>query len=254
MSTAVITTLHDPQGKIAPFLAQCAGDLAKLYSCFIVVATPATSDATLAALIDVGAIVTKTATRNVGESRRRALQLGVEQSQLTHFHYCDLDRLVHWWLHYPDELCQIAAEIELQAGYVAIGRTSRAFETHPQVQITAESLTNRLFSWLFGEQQKILDVTAGSCALSRQSAELILAHSLELTNGTDCEWPMIIGRCSDLPVLFWQTEGLEFETATFFGQAVYQLSDSAENWQIRTQLARASTEAAMRILINASTQ
>ena len=246
----LVTTLHDPAGKIGAFLPEHLPRLIRLYDFFAVVATPESSAETLNLLKKEGAIVLDTATRDVGESRRRALTAGIDARADIHYHYCDLDRLIHWHIHYPAELRIVINAIAAQAGFIAIGRTERALKTHPIVQIEAEELTNRGFTFAFDADSAATtthDVVAGSCGMSYQAATAILQHSTEPSNATDCEWPMIINCLTKLPVTFYETEGLEFETATFWGDGVFEQSKTHENWWARVKLARASIEAAMRI-------
>ena len=91
-----------------------------------------------------------------------------------------------------------------------------------------------------------MDVTAGSNGTSLAGATTILAHSIEPTNATDCEWPLIVANQPEMQVQFIETDGLAFETATFFGDEVFAAADSAENWAKRVQLARESVEASLR--------
>ena len=190
--------------------------------------------------------------RHVGESRLNALKGSVADAAIEAVHYCDFDRLVHWHVNYPDELQQILAQIQQTAGYLALGRTPRAFETHPVVQREPEYMTNRLFSWIYGETQVVYDVVAGSCAMDRASAEFLCDHSVELSNATDCEWPMLIKFSAEMPVTFVETEGLEFETPTFFGDQVHQASYNPDNWLNRVRLAKNSIEATMQVYQSAT--
>ena len=241
------STLHDPQGVMRELMAQTLPDLVRLYGKMVIAVTEATSAEITTLLDQHPTIIQIVGSRYVGESRLNAIRGGMTHDELTHFHYCDFDRLIHWWLHYPDELQQTLNTIQQQDGYIALGRTQRAFETHPVVQREPEYMTNRVFSWVFGEQEKVWDVVAGSCGMGRISAECLLQHSIEPTNATDCEWPMLIARCTAHPVTFIETEGLEFETPTFFGQQVHQTSFNADNWLGRVRLAKDSLEAAMRV-------
>ena len=50
--------------------------------------------------------------------------------------------------------------------YVCLGRTRRAFATHPYVQRTTERATNRAASLALGRR---LDATAGACWLTRDT-------------------------------------------------------------------------------------
>jgi hypothetical protein len=228
------------------FLPDCLPYLTSLYPLLVVVATPSTSQETVDTLAAYQAKVYPEGTKHIGASRRRALELGLEHKGIQHFHYCDFDRLLHWTLHYPDELNGIVTHTIPQSDFLVIGRTPRAFDTHPPAQQETEELTNQVFSFVFGQT---MDVTAGSCSASRPAAEQILRLSTASSNATDTEWPLIIHRLTgpELQVDYVEVQGLEFETPTFFGNKTFQRADRAENWLRRVRLCRESVEAAIRV-------
>lgn len=240
------TTLHDPTGGMAPFIQEHGAQLRALYADAVVVATPQTSAETLNAYRTLGYRVTETGTPHVGESRRDAVKRARSRNA-DFIHYCDADRALKWVMDYPDELAGVIEQVIPEWAYVALGRSQRAFDTHPIVQQEAEYISNRVFSWVFGETDKILDVVAGSCSMSRDAAKIILTESSEETNATDAEWPMIIDQLTDGDIAFLNVEGLEFETATFWGDAVFERSKDGAEWQKRTRLSIDTFEAAMRI-------
>ena len=119
--------------------------------------------------------------------------------------------------------------------YACLGRTRRAFQTHPYVQRVAEGATNRA-SLALGRR---LDATAGACWLDRSGAEIVLAGSVEETNATDLEWPALIYRGGGgggggggprARVAYVATEGLEFETAEFYAPEIAALG-GREAWE-----------------------
>ena len=241
--------LHDPIGRYAPFMATHLAGIVANYTWVVVCATPKTSAETLTQLQQHAIPYTLDATVDIGESRRRTLALGLAQEPAaTHLHYCDADRMLHWQMHHPAELTRLVADLQALEGYAAIGRTTRAFNSHPPVQISAETITNRVYSWVVGEQTAVHDVTAGSSAMTRLAAEVLLRHSVEPSNATDCEWPSIILRHTAMPVVYLRTEGLEFETQTFTDEDVLLKMNSAEIWSARMKLAEDSYEAAMRVM------
>jgi hypothetical protein len=74
-----------------------------------------------------------------------------------HLFYCDFDRALHWIKTYPEELTQIV-ESPPDNDYVLIGRTKRAFQTHPKTQTMTEGIGNTLASKMlnFPETRDIL--------------------------------------------------------------------------------------------------
>lgn len=257
--TILASTLHDPEGRMAPLLAAHLPSLARRYAGGVVVASPETVASTLRAVAEAGFEVCADATSRgaIGEARRRALagalRLGAEA-----IHYCDFDRLLHWQATYPDELARVVARCG-RAPYLIIGRTSRAFATHPLVQIDAEAATNHAISRLLGRE---VDVTAGSCGCSAAGARLILAHSVAPTNATDGEWPAIVALLGNGALDYVETEGLEFETGDLYPEEVAALggydawlaarSIPLEAWESRLRLAHETICAALAIVRQAA--
>ena len=229
---------------MAPFLADRLSFLAQLYQVMAVVATLETAGETLELLREAGAAVWDDGDGQIGKNRRRALAAGMEQGETAFFHYCDFDRLLHWALHHPHELERVAAQEIPQADYTAIGRTAGAFASHPPAQQELERMTNEVVSFILGEE---MDVTAGSSGVSRAAARALVTDSVEKSNATDAEWPIIVRRQPEMRVRHIRVQGLAFETATFYGEGVYSRADTANNWAHRARLARESIAAAIRL-------
>ena len=242
----LVATLHDPEGRMVPYLASSLPILRELYGFLLVIATPNSDPRTISALRNGGIDVILEGTDEIGTNRRQVVALGLRKGATPFLQYCDFDRLLYWTWYYPQELAQLVSGAVPGADYLAIGRTAEAFASHPPVQQELEALTNRVFSYVFGHE---MDVTAGSCGLSRAAAEHILRHSQEKSNATDTEWPMIIACLAppELTVDYIAVQGLAFETTTFYGPGAYAAADHAANWARRTRLARDSIEAVMRI-------
>jgi hypothetical protein len=240
----LVSIIHDPEGRMVQAVERSFPELRSWYAAMSVIATPS-SDAAAGLLRTFGVEVQDTASARVGTSRRKALELGMDHSQLEFFHYCDFDRLLHWFIYHPDELRQT---LDVLPGYdfLVLGRTARAFESHPRAQIETERITNLVFSLVFG---KDMDVTAGACGISRRAAELILSHSQALSNDTDTEWPLIVSTLADnkLRIGYKQNQGLEFETADYYGERVFLDAESQDNWYNRVRICRESVEAAVRL-------
>ncbi len=107
-----------------------------------------------------------------------------------------------------DELRGALTDIA-QYDFLVMGRTPRAWATHPPVQNMTEALTNLVFAKIYGEE---LDITAGSRGLSRKTARLLSLHSREETVGVDGEWPILLKQLSGLQSGYRAYDGLEFES------------------------------------------
>ena len=260
---ALLSTLHDPQGRLLPALQERGEHLA-WYGAVYVTVTDATHPTLREALAGWGAgggaVAERGAQRGgqragqgvrviggpnaqVGAARRLALRTAFQAGEAT-FLYCDFDRWLHWVGRFPEELRGLrpSSPAPPRPWYACLGRTRRAFQTHPYVQRVAEGATNRAASLALGRR---LDATAGACWLDRSGAEIVLAGSVEETNATDLEWPALInrqaergwaggGETSRRPgrgrVMYVATEGLEFETAEFYAPEIAALG-GREAWE-----------------------
>ncbi len=252
--TALAATLHDPEGRLLPALRERVDRLAG-YRRVCVAATEATDAQVVALLRDRGVIVVPGDAR-VGEARRAALRGAVGDGNA--ILACDFDRWLHWAGRFPEELAATPARLARRRPppwYACLGRTARAFATHPAVQRAAEGATNRALSLALGRR---LDATAGACWLAPAGAALVLRESVEATNATDLEWPALVYRTDPRRLAFLAVEGLEFETAAFFAEEVAAAGgeaawvrdryDRPEVWRDRLRLAADSVAAACRVL------
>jgi hypothetical protein len=159
--------------------------------------------------------------------RHAAVQKAL-QHPCTHIHYADMDRLLHWVETRPDEWRRTIAGI-LQTDCLIIGRTARAYATHPKALRETERLSNAIFSFLLGQE---VDISAGSKGFSRPAAEFLMAHSPPgRAVGTDAEWPILLHRAG-FRIDRVSVEGLEWESAD-------QYLERAADPERRRQLAEA---------------
>lgn len=187
----------------------------------------------------------------IGRVRRRTLNAGL-RAGTSHLHLCDFDRALHWVAHYPDELDKVIAAIP-RYDMIVLGRTARAWATHPPYQADTEPLFNKVFALVSGLPW---DVGAGSRGLSRRAAETILDLSEEQTVGIDAEWPLLLMAQDSFRMSYRACEGLEFETADRFGPEIEaagsygaweaQMSADPDRWAFRLKVALLIAEAATR--------
>jgi hypothetical protein len=240
---ALAATLHDPEGADLPALVAALPDLARRYAGLAIFATEETPDAVLRPLSEAGAAVSRHASeyRHIGRRRLGAVERAARFAPAVHL--CDFDRLLHWWHHWRDELGAALARIP-EVDLLILGRTERAWATHPANQVETEGLANRVVSHFYGEP---VDICAGSRGLSRRAVEYLAAHSRVRDVGTDGEWPLLLRRAGELRCAQLLTEGLEFETADRYPDEVAAaggpvawnaaLDRDAARWTFRTRLA-----------------
>lgn len=232
MAVSLVTTHHDPRGRIYDQMARMLPRLRELYTPLAVIITASTEPRTRELLRQNGAHIGESdraredALRYVGLHRRQALELALNTDPaVTHIHLCDFDRVLHWVEFHPDELRMILARLSAH-DFTVLGRTPRAFASHPRVQRDTEAIINHAFNLASG---KAWDVSAASRGLSRRAAEAIVASCHDDTIGNDCSWPLYLQRLNGLTLSYMEAEGLEFETLDRHADEVTALG-SREAW------------------------
>ncbi len=192
----------------------------------------------------------------IGRLRRQSVEQALRDTSNSHIIYCDADRVLHWAEFYPAEL-QTISEAVRRFDFTVLGRTPRAFESHPHTQRDTETIINRLFGQISGFSWN--DVTSGARGLSRAAAEMIVAHVEDDELSTDVSWPLYLQQHgarsarSAWSLGYLETEGLEFETADRFGDEIAvagglaawidRLENDPQEWVFRFDLARIEIEA-----------
>jgi hypothetical protein len=256
---ALVSTLHDPLGRALPFLEHDSVVSAlRGYACVAVAATSATDERVTTRLEALGVCVVPGGTTGVG--RRAALAAVVPEAGA--YLNCDLDRWLHWAVYWPQELTGLPARIarfgtseRTKPWCVCLGRTARAFRTHPAAQRLPEEATNRALSLAAGRP---LDATSGAAWLSPEGAAIILAESSEPSAATDLEWAALILRRDPARLRGLRNEGLEWETPDFHAAEIAQAGglaawtkavfDTPAMWTSRLKLAADSTAALTRVM------
>lgn len=221
-------TYYDPNGRLYQAMETAVPLLTDLFDGFVVNASDVSYQPTLDLFRAHGARVNQRPNETppqIGTYRRevvaQALEMGADFVMLN-----DGDRAAHWIRNYPDEMAQAAQTIQ-QADFTVLGRTSRAFAAHPDVQTETERLANRLFATLSGQQW---DVLAAGRGLSRRAAAAVVAHSRDSTVGVDASWPLLLMQLGGFAFGYLETEGLEFETADQFADEIAAAGGEA-NWK-----------------------
>jgi hypothetical protein len=252
-----VATLHDPRRAALSILDHDAVTTALAsYPLAVVATSPATDDRVTTRLRQLGAHVVLGGL--TGEGRRAALTAGADHPACFS---CDFDRWLHWARFWPDELAALPARLARLAGkgiapwYVCLGRTARAFATHPAAQRLPETATNRALSAAAGRP---FDAVAGAAWLTPEAVEIVLAGSREPTAATDLEWPALILRHDPRRLRGLRCEGLEWETPDFHAVEIVAAGglqawtratfDTPAMWAARLRLAAASGAALERVL------
>ncbi|NDJ78588.1 MAG: hypothetical protein GYB65_20250, partial [Chloroflexi bacterium] len=185
---------HDPEGRLYRQFEAHLPTLLDVFDAVTAHAKDITHAGMVDLLIDAGVEVRREPDRRdangiplIGAVRRSCLQLALETGA-SWVLYCDSDRALHWAEHYPDELAEVATQIRAY-DFTVIGRTERAFTSHPRIQRDTEAIINHVYGLLSGTTW---DITAATRGLSRPAAEAILAQHTDDTFGVDATWPLFI--------------------------------------------------------------
>ncbi len=244
-STILVTTHHDPDGRMDDLIAPHFPALIGIVGAVAVQITETSAIGSALQLIALGADVRAGPADSyalLGRSRRAALELALQDEAET-IVFGDLDRMLHWAAFHPAELRRVVRN-GLIGDCCVLGRTRAAFASHPRCQRDTEAIINTVFAHASG---KTWDICAAARLLSRRAAEELLANCSEESIGTDGAWPLHLLRCG-FDVRYLATRGLEFETADRFpvevaaagGRAgwVDALDADPREWERRLEVAR----------------
>lgn len=234
-NVGLICVTHDPDGKNISLVNKFGSYLNEIYHDMYITVSEESNKGLPDELEKYGFKIKVIPKKGAAHARREVLKFGLTGSN-HYFHYCDFDRLLTWADRYGNELKSIVNEIP-NHDYLIIGRTERAFNTHPIEWVETEKITNKIFSL---ELEQEADVTAGSCGFSRQSAQLISDNSKDKM--TDAEWAMIVHRIGKMKVGCRAVEGLEYREEV--NGYTRQISES-EKWFGRVRLCCIISESAI---------
>jgi hypothetical protein len=255
-SVALAVTVHQPDERLAALAAAQLPVLNARYAALAAFCSRTTHPHILDLLRRHGALVqveeeAPSGMHRIGATRRNTICLGLSAGT-SHLQMCDFDRALHWVAHFAQELEAVIAGIP-SYDLLVLGRSARAWATHPPYQRDTEPLFNKVFALVTGLSW---DIGAGSRGLSRRAAETLLQISQELTVGVDAEWPLLLLKREDLHVGYRPCEGLEFETADRCGPEIEasmsyqawedQMASDPQRWVFRLHVALLIAEAAVR--------
>jgi SAM-dependent methyltransferase len=220
-----------PRGEFNRFL-ELLPQFQSAFSGITITLPPETEEDVLISLKDLPQ-VSADLTPDWSWGRFKALE-GALQYPCSHIQYADFDRLLRWVETKPEEWQKILTMI-CEEDCLIVGRSDKAYQTHPQALIQTEAISNQVISQIMG---MTVDVSAGSKGFSRQAAEYIVAncvpgHAL----ATDAEWPIILNR-SGYKVSYVTVDGLDWESADRYREKAANLQGqraAAENYDADPQ-------------------
>ncbi len=226
-------THHDPEGRLYDQTVRVLPQLKQLFSRIAIQVTHASQPRSLDLLAGAGALVQQEESAQsssltlLGRARRDALECAL-RLDAPMILFCDFDRVLHWAECYPDELARIVGDLT-QCDFTVLGRTERAFGSHPRIQRDTEAIVNTVYASVSGHSW---DVTAAARGISRRGAAAILDGCPEQSVGTDVAWPLFVQRRGGFTIGYCATEGLEFETADRYADQV-DAAGGLEAWMDR---------------------
>jgi len=208
----LVSPLHDPDARLAKAIRTHGKELKRIYFGHIAIrATKKTNKETLKALDSANISYTLQTTSgsyvSMGKTYKEAIAMGIKM-KTRNIHVCDFDRILHWVKTYPNELRDIIEILPANIGITWIGRTKRAFESHPKSQREPEEIVNILASEVAGIE---IDIMAGSFALDLATAKLMIKKSKRNDYAFYSEF-INIAKNNGVQINSLITEGLEWET------------------------------------------
>jgi hypothetical protein len=234
--TALLTVTHDPEGRNKEHFKKVHKALEDIYSNIFITISDQSSPELIREIEKSNFKIKIIPKKGAAEARREAVKFGITGYN-PYFHYCDFDRILTWGNNHLNELKKVVADIP-NHHYLILGRSERAFQTHPIEWMETEKITNKIFSLEYGQEA---DITAGACSFSRECAEHLNRYSKERM--TDAEWPMIIHRIGKLDVHYRAVEGLEYHEDL---NSIDRKIDDSEKWLSRLWLSLIISETAVK--------
>lgn len=243
-----ITTLHDPENRMIPIINQIMPALMQACGQIVVVCTKETTELCVQAIQQKGAITIHN--RGIGyvKNYQLAVQKGLELAHNDEqIFYCDFDRLLHWYKHYPHELLDLLNHRKL-GEFLIIGRTPRAFATRPMTQTSTESLINQIGSKILGFEST-RDVIVASWICDQALAKRLLALKTTTKTGFYVFWPIMMWLWASQKQ-YLEMEGQEWETPDRYLTEIQQMGyakwleqwQKSEEWQKRADILRDSLD------------
>ncbi len=242
--SVILAATWNPRGE-AKRLRKLYPQLKHLYPHMIIIMPPSTHMGLVLSLRHFEKL-TLFVTDNWRDGRRESLAQALKiipSTSASHIMYADVDRLLRWAETRYEELRQTIKRVQMYDCLV-IGRTERAYQTHPQALIQTEAMSNRIFSHLLGEK---VDLSAGAKGFSIRAASFVVANArAERPFGADAEW-VVLAKRGGFDIRTYHVDGLDWESADRYeDQAVDEEMQQAraaeydanpENWKMRVDVA-----------------
>ncbi len=213
------STFHDPEFSLKNLYIKAEPILKTIFKKRIIVLTPFMNDEIVSFLKSESFIVVKCLTNSRVDTYRLAYKTAldhVEDDRSEKIMYIDFDRLIHWVNNYPNELRKVITMSDVD--HLHVGRTSRAFNTHPITQKNTEIIINEIGSKLV-TPERIIDILSVCCVITKKLALNLLKVKNVTTDGFYCTWPIMLWKWADKSN-YIEVDGLEWETPDRFQKKI----------------------------------
>ncbi|MFX1393958.1 MAG: hypothetical protein ACFFAH_10325 [Promethearchaeota archaeon] len=217
------STLHDPEFRLKNLLNNVVSKINKSFLKTVICLTPNTPNEAYKFLSRNGfEVIFEPSMRNVDTYRKAIKETlnKMENPQIEKIFYIDFDRLIHWIDAYPNEFIDLINK-SVNVDYLHIGRTSRAFETHPLTQQKTEFIVNEIGSKVLGFS-KTIDIISVCFIFTKELGEKLMEVKNETATGFYCTWPLLFWNWATKKQ-YIEVEGLEWETPDRFKAEIADL-------------------------------
>ncbi|HLZ09865.1 MAG TPA: hypothetical protein VKT80_14840 [Chloroflexota bacterium] len=257
MTTLLLSPFHDSESRQLPIVRRLIDPNDPLsatwhralanYAGALAVPSPATDPRSIEALRAAGWDIAS-GVDGVDRGLWRMVDLALERP-VDRVHFCDLDRLLHWLIRFPNELHDLPS-FWADNDLTVLARSERAFQSHPGCQVLTEGIANYVIARRTGIAE--IDAFSGSYVWSRRAAKAVLAAPGPRDLRFYAEAVMAPYR-SGCSVGCRIVEGLEWETPDQYPDKIAALGfaawladfESPAQWRHRAELARVFVEAAL---------
>lgn len=235
ISICLCFTIADRSGHLKSKLASLLPDVLSLFEGAAALVTKETHPEIVTILDGLDVEMARAASdfHHIGMHRRRSVELGLQMSTSDHFLYLDIDHLLRWFENERDELEAILSRLP-RADLTVIGRGSEAFASLPARLSSTESIVNRIYGLVTGNEWDLLMAARG---ISRGAAELIVNTSTVDHIGNDLDWPLLC-RSQGMSLLYETANGLTYKTNEDYANGMADSQDSdPQAWAERIEIA-----------------
>ena len=224
----VSSTYHDPLFRLREILLSTSDFMLTHFKEVNICFTPTTSSEAIDFLEKNGFKINKSTSSLRVNTYNSSLKQALASEHLNNNNriLCiDFDRLLHWIVNYPKELEGVLYE-SLEVDYLHLGRSSRAFNTHPRTQKLTESVINKLCSKTLGFDDEF-DIISVCSIMNRKLADGLLKINHHSPTGIYYNWPLYLWKHASRSK-YLEVEGLEWETPDQYQPEI--LKDGYERW------------------------